>query len=342
MRYSSIIYVLILSSLLYVNLAIAQLYGETAFYNPVEHLGMLLFCITSFFSARATIRLKRYQHSTNFYQYLQALLLSGILGTLLNIGIWLLLRFIYLTVIKESHWQVSWIAVFAQMAFIFIYIHLVIASGYLAYYYLSQANQAKLNRALAEQASSQAQLKLLQQQLTPHFLFNNLNALSSLISFAPERAELYVTKLANLYRYMLKHKESHLVAVCEEMAFMHDYLDLMNIRFDDAYALNIKSDMEPHQHQLIVAGSLQTLIENAIKHNTASCDTPLQIELFIAQQQMTMINKKTLKPGKVPSTKTGLSNLQQRYQSLTNRNVSIEESDGFFSVSLPLLAQGTV
>ncbi|AZQ12582.1 sensor histidine kinase [Shewanella khirikhana] len=338
MPYYSIAYVLILGSLLYVNLATAQLYGETLFYHPLEHAGLLVYCLVSFFATRYIIRLKRYQDSTNIWQYVEVILLAGALNTLLTTGTWMLLRFL----LNDGNWQVNTTSLFANVAFIFFNVHLVIAGGYLAYYYLNQANQAELNRVRAEQASSQAQLKLLQQQLTPHFLFNNLNVLSSLISYSPDSAEVYVSKLANLYRYMLKHKESHFVSVAEEMGFMLDYIDLMNIRFDGAYSLQIKSDIAPHQHKLIAAGSLQTLVENAIKHNTATPELPLEIDLFIAQQHMTLINKKTLKPSKVESTRTGLSNLQQRYQSLTNKEVTVEESEGFFSVSLPLLEQGVI
>ncbi|WP_447078751.1 sensor histidine kinase [Shewanella algae] len=342
MPYYSILYVLILGSLLYVNLATAQLYGKTLFYHPMEHVGLLVYCLVSFFATRIIIHLKRYQASTNLWKYIEVVLLAGILNTMLTTGVWMLLRFVFLTVVNDGNWQVNWASVLANMAFIFFNLHIVIAGGYLAYHYLNQASQAELNRVRAEQASSQARLKLLQQQLEPHFLFNNLNVLSSLISYAPESAEVYVSKLANLYRYMLKHKESLFVPLTEEMIFMTDYVDLMNIRFDGAYALNIKSDITPYENKLIASGGLQTLVENAIKHNSASSEEPMEIDLFIAQQHMTLINKKTLKPTQVKSTKTGLSNLQQRYRSLANKEITIEESEGFFSVSLPLLEQGTL
>jgi LytS/YehU family sensor histidine kinase len=308
------------------------------FYHPLEHAGLLVYCFVSYFATHKIIRFKRYKNSTNLLRYIELILFAGALNTLLTASTWMLLRFF----LNDGQWQINLISLLANIGFIFFNVHLVISGGYLAYHYLKQANQAELNRVRAEQASSQAKLKLLQQQLTPHFLFNNLNILSSLISYSPECAELYVTKLANLYRYMLRYKESHFVSVAQEMAFMTDYVDLMNIRFDGAYSLQIKADIEPHQHKLIAAGSLQTLIENAIKHNIANSDCPLEINLFVTQEHMTLINKKTLKPAQVQSTRTGLSNLQQRYKSLTNKEVTIEESNGFFSVSLPLLEQGVL
>ncbi|MCH1921155.1 histidine kinase [Shewanella sp. A3A] len=332
----SCIYVCILGSLLYTITAIAQLYGETAFYSPVVHGISLLYCFISFIATRSITKLQRYQSSTQIIRYIEIIFISGMINALASTTVWLLIR-----ALINEHWQVPWQGLLANQAYFFVQIHLIVAGGYLAYYYLNQASQAEINRVRAEQASTTAQLKLLQQQLEPHFLFNNLNVLSSLISFNPQAAEHYVTKLASLYRYMLKHKESHFVPLNNEIAFMQDYIDLMNIRFDGAYVLNIKTDIAAHQHDLIAVGSLQTLMENAIKHNQASHDAPLQIDLFITQQQLTLINPKTPKP-KVNSTGTGLTNLIQRYQTLVNKPVSIEESQDYFSVSLPLIAPGSL
>jgi len=181
-----------------------------------------------------------------------------------------------------------------------------------------------------------AKFEVLKNKVNPHFLFNSLNSLSSVIERNPELGSHFVKKLADIYRYVLEQSDKELVPVAVEMRFIEDYIFLSKIRFGGA--LIFHSTVPDNTDIQVVPLGLQTLVENAIKHNIISDEMPLRIDLLIEEGFIVLknnIQKKTIIiPDKEPH---GLDNLKNRYAYLTDSLVEITESDEVFLVKLPII-----
>lgn len=193
-----------------------------------------------------------------------------------------------------------------------------------------------LDKERLEKETIQAKLRALQANLSPHFLFNNFNALNSLIDYNTDQAQEYLEKLSDVYRYILKEKDNELVELSKELTFIRDYLFLLQIRFADQIRYNI--DIKNEDDYLIPPVTLQILLENAIKHNEASKENPLEIS--ITQQADSLMISNSLNPKKVTKEGVGfgLMNIRERYSFLTGRMISVNENRSSFSVTIPLIA----
>lgn len=188
-----------------------------------------------------------------------------------------------------------------------------------------------------EKLKVQAQLDALKSQIDPHFIFNSLNTLSYLISLSSEKAKLFNDTLAKVYRYILLNKEKDLIQLREEIEFASNYFYLLKIRYQAGLSMIIRMDNIAVDDYLIPPLSLQTLIENAIKHNHFSEKIPLEILITITENHIHVLNKKNLKKFDIHSSRIGLSNLNERYKLIVNQSIRIEQSDEMFSVYLPTL-----
>lgn len=207
----------------------------------------------------------------------------------------------------------------------------------IGYFYLSLVKQTKEKLMQAQRAKSEMELKTLQQNIEPHFLFNNLNVLSSLIESNPNKANLFLTKLAELYRYILQTQTLEVVPIKDELTFAENYIYLLRERFGNAYDFVWEVPENKLNGQRIVPVALQTLIENAVKHNAGSSEKPLLIRVKLDERFLTVENQMREKPQTRPTPKTGLQNLRTRYAFLTNKPVEIEQSQQNFHVKLPLI-----
>ena len=183
-----------------------------------------------------------------------------------------------------------------------------------------------------------AKFESLKNQLDPHFLFNSLNVLTSLISENPIQAEKFTTKLSKVYRYVLEQRNKEIVPVSEELYFAKTYMELLQMRFEDAVKFNIPEKIS-NPDLKIVPLSLQLLLENAAKHNVVSSAKPLEINIFEKDGFLHIENNINPKEAIGKSTKIGLRNIADRYGLITNRKVVIENNNKTFKVSLPLLAK---
>ncbi len=192
---------------------------------------------------------------------------------------------------------------------------------------------------LAEEALKQEavslQYKVLSNQVNPHFLFNSLNVLSSLIKLDKHRAEIFVGKLSNFYRDLLSVRGKEIVPLSEEVDFVNQYLNLQKERFGDNIMVDIQTN-NLNNYQIIPM-TLQMLIENAIKHNQVNKENNLQIKVYVMDNYLIVQNniKPYLSP--VDGEKLGLKNLSERYQFLSDRPFVIEKSNVTFTVKVPLL-----
>jgi sensor histidine kinase YesM len=190
--------------------------------------------------------------------------------------------------------------------------------------------------AQLQKETFQAQLEALQKQVDPHFLFNSLNVLGSLIHLDPDRAVRFLGQLADVYRALLDTGAQPLVPLHREMALVRAYAQLMETRFGEA--LRVEWDVPPAWEQALVPPTaVQMLLENAIKHNGSTTRRPLRIKVCAADGLLVVENNRQPRPDAVASTHLGLQNIQRRYQHLTDRPVEIVPTPESFIVRLPLL-----
>jgi LytS/YehU family sensor histidine kinase len=182
-----------------------------------------------------------------------------------------------------------------------------------------------------------AELDQLRKQVNPHFLFNSLSTLRSMIRGAHPNSEEFVLNLSSLYRQILQTRDTDYVTLEEELKFLNAYLYLMKIRHEDAFIIKIDVNPESQQYSIPVF-ALQLLVENSIKHNIASADKPLQIN--ISQEDavsITVANNYQPKAQTNDSTGVGLTNLEHRYQLLGIENgVELYKDDSHYKVTLKL------
>jgi LytS/YehU family sensor histidine kinase len=186
-------------------------------------------------------------------------------------------------------------------------------------------------------AKAQAELEALKNQIDPHFIFNSLNTLSFLITRDPVNARLYNDTLAMVYRYILSNKERDLVLLREEIDFISNYFYLLKIRFAEAVSMVIEITDLSAENFLIPPISLQALVENAIKHNEFSEKRPLTIDVSISADYVIVRNAMNRRTNPQPTSKIGLSNLDNRYKLLTKRNILVENNFESFTVKLPIV-----
>ncbi len=175
----------------------------------------------------------------------------------------------------------------------------------------------------------------LQDQLNPHFLFNNLSVLKSLIIYDPDAAVDFTENFTDVYRYVLQSKNKRLVKLSEENEFMKAYYGLHKERLGDG--IEVESDVpEESLDREIAPLTAQLLMENAIKHNVTSKETPLKVKAYIEDDCFVISNTINRREASY-STKTGLKNLVKRYEMLTDREVVVQYDDERFEVKVPLL-----
>lgn len=213
----------------------------------------------------------------------------------------------------------------------------VIGSVYENVYFFEQWKKTiQLNEALKNQ-QVRTQFEVLQNQMSPHFLFNSLNTLTALISEDKKTATEFTQKLSEVYRYILANKDKDLVLLREELEFAEAYLYLLKMRYPkNLNATFLVSD--EHQKQYIAPLTIQMLVENAIKHNVISKAHPLHIEVYI-ENDKSIVVKNNLQSKKVieKSTKTGLSNIRKRYEYFGNQNIDIVTTAKNYLVAVPLI-----
>jgi sensor histidine kinase YesM len=185
--------------------------------------------------------------------------------------------------------------------------------------------------------SANAQFESLKNQLDPHFLFNSLNVLSSLIDENPKQAQKFTASMSKIYRYVLEQKDKELVTVEDELEFAKTYCELLKTRFEDSVGFVFDVKKEDYR-KFVVPLSLQLLLENCIKHNFATSSKPLLIKIFSENDTLCIENNLQVREQIKESSGIGLPNIVQRYSLLTKKNVFIEKSEDYFKVKLPVIS----
>ncbi len=212
---------------------------------------------------------------------------------------------------------------------------IVLFSSQLIYISNKQQQTALENETLLSE-NMRTRYEALKNQVDPHFLFNSLNTLNSLIKIDTDKAQEYVQQLSFVFRYTLQNKE--ITNLREELNFTQSYCHLMQIRYGESLQFNIQIDEEYNDYSIMPL-SLQTLVENAIKHNVVSNKQPLLITICINNTKDSVVVSNSIQPKK-DSEKgegIGLLNLAERYRLMTQKEINIESSNGIFSVEVPLI-----
>ncbi len=199
-----------------------------------------------------------------------------------------------------------------------------------------QENKVKEQKIIAGNAS--AQFETLKNQIDPHFLFNSLNVLSSLIEENPENAQRFTTSLSKIYRYVLDQKDKELVPLKEELNFAKTYMKLLSMRFENSLTYSLPDTMIDEDAK-VVPLSLQLLLENTIKHNIVSDMQPLHITITIEGDYLEVSNNLQKKEVLQSGSGVGLQNIISRYAILTEKPVIVDSDEANFLVKIPILTK---
>ena len=211
---------------------------------------------------------------------------------------------------------------------IYMFLHLLYQS------HRTQLIGIELERTKADNLG--AQYELLKQQVNPHFLFNSLNTLKSMIEMRDGHAADFVVKLADFYRFTLESRKHNVIPLAEELEILKAYMFLLQARFEEGISLSC-SISEAHHRTYIPPFTLQLLVENCIKHNVVSLEQPLQIQVCSQGDKLLIQNRLQRKNNPDASIGMGLENINHRYLHLLHKKIEVEENDVVFKVKLPVI-----
>lgn len=201
--------------------------------------------------------------------------------------------------------------------------------------FLKNWKQAAVNEEKLKREILSAEYEALKNQVNPHFLFNSLTALSSLVYKDPEKAVVFIRELSNVFRYVLESREEEVVSFARENKFLASFIYLSHIRYEDA--LQISNSLTDATDKFILPMALQMLLENAVKHNSIHAGKPLKVDILEENGYVVVINTLHPKKSEIVSNRVGLENIVSRYKYLSDKAVVIEKSPEQFIVKLPVL-----
>lgn len=235
----------------------------------------------------------------------------------------------------DSEWANFWTYNKATIISEYIIFIIIAAIIYAISFFRAWRDEVRQKEKVKREALA-LQYKVLQDQINPHFLFNSLNVLRSLIDLDIEKAKEFTSELSDFYRDMLHFKNQDIIPLKAEIDFVKKYIFLQQIRFGDALQVDIIANEKVDGK--VIPLSLQSLVENAIKHNEMSMANPLKIIIAISDNHELVIeNNVQLKGVREKSSHTGLKNLGGRYKYLTGKEMVVTKNEHYFRVSLPLI-----
>ena len=213
----------------------------------------------------------------------------------------------------------------------------LLITGILEMFFLQQRNRSNRSRAdCLERENLRLQFETLKKQLDPHFLFNSLNVLSSLVATDAARAQEFIDQFSSIYRYTLSAIDRPVVSLGEEAEYVRSYLYLQSIRFSGGVHTEINVEQE-NANLLLPPLAVQTCLENAFKHNQASSEAPLHIRIYTNADRLVVENTQNRKIGDPPRSGLGLANLCKRYELVCDQQPEIAATATTFTITLPLL-----
>jgi two-component system, LytTR family, sensor kinase len=204
-------------------------------------------------------------------------------------------------------------------------------------FYMTKYKSKQLEAEELMRINAQAQLQNIKAQVNPHFLFNNLNVLSTLVMQNSKDSNSFIEAFSKVYHYILKNQDRELIELDQELNFLQPYMYLLNKRFPQGVTVTTDID-ERWKKSFVVPAAVQMLVENAIKHNIISHDKPLAIKLHAnGTPELEVSNNLQLKITKEPSSNIGLNNINKRYELITGKRIKVVADEKNFKVSIPLI-----
>ncbi|QWX85560.1 2TM domain-containing protein [Cellulophaga sp. HaHaR_3_176] len=266
------------------------------------------------------------------------LLIGGIGSIFLSMAGIFAIRFFTKVVIEGSTWVQFLSGEQPGFYGVCLLITLIATIFFHAIYFYKAAQNKKVKEQKIIAGTASAKFDALKNQLDPHFLFNSLNVLTSLIEEDPKQAQKFTTSLSKVYRYVLEQKNKDLVSVDEELQFAKTYIRLLKMRFEDSIVFTVP-DKSINPNAKIIPLSLQLLLENAVKHNVVNSNRPLHLKVVEESGRLIVSNNLQEKQVVKKSSGVGLQNIQERYKILSDKTVNIFKTEKEFVVELPILTK---
>ena len=209
-----------------------------------------------------------------------------------------------------------------------------IANGVL---FFKNWRQSALNEEILKREKLAIEYEALRNQVNPHFLFNSLTALTTLVHQDSDKAEAFIRKFSDVYRYVLENRNLEVISLKDELQLIENMAYLYEYRHGEN--LRIEIELDASETRYILPMALQMLLENALKHNVISETRPLKVRIFEEEDGAVVWNNLQLKESISDSNRVGLDNIRLRYSYLCDRKVEIEKNDEFFQVRIPILEQ---
>jgi len=230
---------------------------------------------------------------------------------------------------SEVVWQNSLFMI--KIAFTFLILSMLITNSIM--FFVNWKKSVVLQEQLKREQLD-LQYETLKSQVNPHFLFNSLNSVTSLIKKDPDKAILFVKKLSDVYRYVLEQKDNEIVTIESELKFLDSYIFLQKIRFGENLLINVDV---ADRNKNIIPLSLQMLMENMIKHNVISKEFPLTIDIFTRDKNYLVMKNSLKKKPALSTGNLGIENIRSRFEFFTDKPLLINESETHFTVEIPIL-----
>ncbi len=214
--------------------------------------------------------------------------------------------------------------------------NLLIVGAFIVNHFWKNKRENELIQEKIIKENLEYKYETLKSHINPHFLFNSFSVLTSLVHQNSDLASDFISQLSKIYRYVLENKDKDMVPVEDELSFLESYMFLLKIRHDKS--IEVKYDVQIKKGAYgIPALALQMLAENAAKHNSFSQEDPLKVDVFTENGEF-LVMRNTLKVRQVEnSIGTGLKNINERYELLSEKHLQVSSEDGYFTVKLPLI-----
>lgn len=324
---SVIVFIVVINTVQTYVLHITKQFGDINFFRLSTHIFGIVTCFFSLISTIIAWNIVSKRHFRKVSKMVVAFLLSVGIFTFSHGMFYGLERLIIYGLDTTFNMFVG------NLVFSLFIFHLYISGLTLAYFYFRESAKTAIELQQTEKEKELLQHRILQKNLEPHFLFNNLSVLSGLVKKKPQEVEGFIDDFSDVYRYYLTHSEKSLVSLKDEILFLEKYISLMKKRFGNAYSFNIKIE---NQSGYVLPCSLQLCVENAIKHNRGSQEHPLKIS--VERKNGFIQVKNDFKP--VDYTKgSGLGNqfLQKSYELNFGKQVNFSQNEHEFIVEIPVV-----
>ncbi len=237
---------------------------------------------------------------------------------------------------KEELWA-DYSVLDRDLTVMMVVISLIIIGFHSFIYYFRNWQDAEVTAERLQKENIRAQFEALKHQIEPHFFFNSLSVLTSLVHKDADLATQYIAQLSKIYRYVLEIKDETVVPLFQELDFLNAYIFLMTVRHNDSISFKIELSDDTKKYTFVPKSSLQMLAENAVKHNRFSKENPLLVRITEEDDFLRVVNNLNRRELIEGSSGIGLENIKRRYELISEKGIEIEENSFTFCVKLPKL-----